>query len=142
MTISFHQIDVKYRLKNKRILREWIHDAIRREKLVPGAITIVFCSDNHLLDVNQRFLQHDYYTDIITFDYSQENSISGDLFISIDRVKENAQENEVSQENEIQRVIIHGVMHLCGYKDKKKSDQILMRKMEDFYLKKLQNKLK
>lgn len=142
MTISFHQIDVKYRLKNKRILREWIHDAIRREKLVPGAITIVFCSDNHLLEVNQRFLQHDYYTDIITFDYSQENSISGDLFISIDRVKENAQENGDSQENEIQRVIIHGVMHLCGYKDKKKSDQILMRKMEDFYLKKLQNKLK
>lgn len=140
MPILFHQIDVNYRLKNKRIIREWIQDAIRHEKRVPGALNVVFCNDDYLLDMNQRFLDHDFFTDIITFDYS-EKDVSGDLFISIDRVKDNAIKNEVSTENEIQRVIIHGVMHLCGYKDKKKSDQEMMRKKENSYLQKLSKKI-
>ncbi len=81
--------------------------------------------------MNKTYLQHDYYTDIITFDYSQEDEISGDLFISITRVKDNAFKNGVSLQNELQRIVIHGVLHLCGFKDKKKSEVEMMRKMEE-----------
>jgi len=94
-------------------------------------LTYVFCSDEYLLEMNKTYLQHDYYTDIITFDYSEENNISGDLFISVDRVKDNALKIGVSLQNEMQRVVIHGVLHLCGFKDKEKTDVEIMRKMEE-----------
>jgi probable rRNA maturation factor len=139
MSIQFHTIEVKYSLKNKRLIKQWINEAISQEKRHPGDINIIFCSDAYLLQMNNDYLQHDYYTDIITFDYSEDGVLNGDLFISIDRVKENARNVEAKLQNEMQRVIIHGIMHLCGYKDKKKSDKELMTKMENIYLRKLEN---
>ena len=97
-------------------------------------IAFVFCSDDYLLDINQRFLAHDYYTDVITFDYSIESSISGDVFVSIDRVAENAAQVGVSFENELHRVLVHGVLHLLGYKDKTSEEKAVMTDKEDFYL--------
>jgi len=97
-------------------------------------ISVIFCSDDYLLSVNKEYLNHDYYTDIITFDYSVDTEISGDLFISIDRVKENSTEFNVPFLNELHRVLVHGVLHLCGYGDKSPVEETLMRSKEDFYL--------
>ena len=100
-----------------------------------GELNLVFCSDEYLLEINKKHLNHDYYTDIITFDYSEENKISGDLLISIDRVKENAKTFSVSFIHELNRVVIHGVLHLCGYKDKTEEEKKQMRNLENKYLK-------
>ena len=131
MTISFHLQHVKYKLAQKRALKAWITACVGNENKVAGDLNIILCSDQHLLEMNKQFLEHDFYTDIITFNYNTQSRISGDLFISIERVKDNATKLNISIEHELQRVIIHGVMHLCGYKDKKISEQILMRNQED-----------
>lgn len=123
------------------LLKQWIRDAICSEKRIPGSLNIIFCSDEYLLGMNKQFLQHDYYTDIITFDYSDKVKINGDLYISIDRVVDNAQKNHVPTNTELYRVVIHGVMHLVGYKDKTKSEASVIRKKEDEYLKILATKL-
>lgn len=107
---------------------------VLEESKICGDITVVFCSDDYLLEVNRTYLDHDYYTDIITFDYSDLGILSGDLFISIDRVKENAQDFSDSFENELKRVVFHGVLHLCGYKDKSEEDEKTMRIKENYYL--------
>ena len=107
------------------------------EGCVLGDITFVFCSDEELLGVNKEFLNHDYYTDIITFDYSEGSVISGDLFISIDRVKENALSFNVQITEELHRVAFHGVLHLLGYNDKTEAEVIIMRSKENHYLNKL-----
>jgi len=107
------------------------------EGCVLGDITFVFCSDEELLGVNKEFLNHDYYTDIITFDYSEGSVISGDLFISIDRVKENALSFNVQIMEELHRVAFHGVLHLLGYNDKTEAEVIIMRAKENHYLNKL-----
>ena len=100
-----------------------------------GSINIIFCSDNYILDVNQRYLNHDYFTDIISFDYCEGNVISGDLFISIDTVRDNAEFYKAdSFDNELQRVMVHGVLHLIGYDDHTPEDQALMREKENYYL--------
>jgi rRNA maturation RNase YbeY len=99
-----------------------------------GPINLIFCDDEKILEVNKEYLTHDYYTDIITFDYSLNQIISGDLFISIDRVKENADMFSKSFENELMRVVFHGVLHLCGYNDKSEEDILVMRSKEDYYL--------
>jgi probable rRNA maturation factor len=99
-----------------------------------GPINLIFCDDEKILEVNKEYLAHDYYTDIITFDYSLNQIISGDLFISIDRVKENADMFSKSFENELTRVVFHGVLHLCGYNDKSEEDVLVMRSKEDYYL--------
>jgi len=101
-----------------------------------GNISVIFCSDNYLLKMNKEYLDHDYYTDIITFPM-HEDPMSGDLFISIDRVKENAHQNNHSFESELNRVIVHGVLHLVGYGDKSEPEIIEMRTKEDYYLKRL-----
>jgi probable rRNA maturation factor len=137
MAIFFHTIDVDPRLKHKTALKGWIKDCILTENKKPGEINVIFCSDEHLLDMNRQHLNHDYYTDIITFDFTREDLISGDLYISYDRVKDNAIKNAVLTEMEIYRVIIHGVMHLCGYKDKTKKDIFLMRQVEEKCLSKI-----
>jgi probable rRNA maturation factor len=113
-----------------------IIDLILQEetKKQKGAICIVFCNDKQLLKINQEYLQHDFFTDIITFDYSEENTISGDLTISLERVKENAIRFKTTYFVELLRVIIHGVLHLCGYKDKRSLEKILMRFKENLYL--------
>ena len=103
---------------------------IRLNNYQTGHLSFVFCTDDHLLEINRKFLQHDYYTDIITFDYSEGNCVSGDLMISIDRVKENAFSEGVSFENELHRVMIHGVLHLVGFGDKSPDEAVQMRKHE------------
>ena len=116
---------------NPEFLFAWYTNVCAVEGKELGDITVVFCSDEYLLEMNKEHLQHDYYTDIITFDYSDVDIISGDLFISVDRVRENADELNVLFFDELCRVCVHGVLHLCGYKDKSESDELLMREKED-----------
>ena len=115
-------------------VEEWIEQLISTEEKKTGNINYIFCDDEYLLKVNQDFLNHDYYTDVITFDYVKGKTISGDIFISITRIKENAitlSDNDF--ERELIRVLAHGVLHLCGYKDKSEGDQKIMRAKENFY---------
>lgn len=130
MAISFNFIEIKDNLKQKNKLKSWIKSIVEKEGMKAGDISYIFCSDDYLLEINKTYLQHDYYTDIITFDYNAENKIAGDLFISIDRVRENAEELKQSFEDELHRVIIHGVLHLLGYKDKTEKEEKLMRRKE------------
>lgn len=136
--ITFNTEDVKFTLKNKTLLKQWIASTIEKKKRKTGEIAFIFCSDEHLLNINNEFLNHDTFTDIITFDYSKENHllpISGDIFISVDRVKENASKFSKSFEVELHRVIIHGILHLLGYTDKTKTTKAEMTKQEDLCLK-------
>ncbi len=140
--ISFHNENILFNLKNKTKLKGWIVKTIEKKKRKAGDISFVFCSDTFLLEKNNEYLNHDTYTDIITFDYSKEDTkrpVSGDIFISIDRVKENANKFSKTFEDELHRVIIHGVLHLLGYKDKTKIAKAEMRKQEDLCLKSLKN---
>lgn len=112
-----------------------ISQAADKEKVKVDFLNYIFCSDPYLLDINKKYLAHDYFTDIITFESSEEEGvISGDIFISVDRAKENAKEYKVSLEEEIQRLIIHGLLHLIGYKDGSDEEKLIMRKKEDYYL--------
>lgn len=136
--ISFNNEDIQFNLKNKTKLKSWIVATIEKKKRKAGDISFVFCSDAFLLEMNKEYLNHDTYTDIITFDYSKEDAkqpISGDIFISIDRVQENADQFSKTFEEELHRVIIHGVLHLLGYKDKTKIAKAEMTKQEDLCLK-------
>lgn len=121
---------------NECLLTEWLSDVVRSEGSVLGEITIVFMNDNELLEYNKEYLKHNYYTDIITFDYTEPGVVSGDLLISIDRVRDNASSLSQSFINELHRVCVHGVLHLLGYKDKTPEDQKDMRAKEDLYLNK------
>lgn len=114
----------------------WLNEVVKEEGFVLGPVSIVFCDDEHLLKMNMQYLDHDYYTDIITFDYSEENEVSGDLFISIDRVRDNANLLNVDMNSELKRVCVHGVLHLCGYMDKSPEQLLEMREKEDYYLNK------
>lgn len=134
MAIFFHSIDVRPVVRYKTALKRWIKAAIEAENKLAGDINIIFCSDDHLLAMNREHLDHDYYTDIITFDFSSSDLVSGDLYISFDRVLDNALKNNHTKQDETYLVIIHGVMHLCGYKDKLKKDVIIMREREQHYL--------
>lgn len=111
-----------------------LSNVVKTELKELGDISIIFVSDQYLLEMNQKYLNHDYFTDIITFDYCEHNIISGDLFISVDRVKENADSFNVDELAEIHRVMIHGVLHLCGYKDKTEEEEKNMRLLENKYL--------
>jgi len=111
----------------------WLSKVCSEEQQELGDLTLVFCSDEYLLEVNKKHLNHDYYTDIITFDYTDE-VVSGDLFISIDRVRENAKGNSVTFSKELHRVIVHGVLHLLGYGDKTEEEKFMMRLLENKYL--------
>jgi probable rRNA maturation factor len=123
--------ETEFMLENEEAIGSWISTVIKSESKKVGEINYIFCDDEYLLQINQEHLQHDYYTDIISFDYTVGNEINGDMFISIDRVKENAQDFNVSFEDELKRVIVHGVLHYCGYKDKSEDDELLMRSKED-----------
>lgn len=133
--ITFHQKEVVYLLKNKTTIRKWITATITAEGFKLEELTYVFCSDEYLLQINQQYLDHDSYTDIITFDNAEQKGvIMGDIFISIDRIKENAAKFSVTVEHELQRVMIHGALHLLGYKDKSTADKKKMTLKEDEYL--------
>jgi rRNA maturation RNase YbeY len=131
--IFFHS-ECDFKPESISHLDSWIKDAIANEQKILGEINYIFCDDDYLLEKNQTYLNHDTYTDIITFDYSEENSVSGDIFISIERLKENARKFAVPFDTELRRVMIHGVLHLIGYKDKSDKEKKLMREKEDFYL--------
>ncbi len=137
MTIGYYNQDCNYKLHSRRKISQWIKDTVAAEGFQGiDNLSIVLCSDEHLLGINRQYLQHDYYTDIITFDETdyEELIISGDIMISIDTVKANAKEYGVSTWNELMRIIIHGVLHLCGYKDKEEEEEKVMHQREDFYL--------
>lgn len=131
MAIVFSNNKDKFKLKKSALIKKWIEKVAAKEKKTVGDLSYVFMSDEELLKINQQFLKHNTYTDIITFDYSENKKISGEIFISVDRVEENAKRMGTTFEDEIHRVIIHGVLHLCGYKDKTKIDSDNMRKQED-----------
>ena len=140
MPIQFFTHEISFQLKNKTKLKLWIDSAFKQHKKNLKSITYVFCSDEYLLEINQGFLQHDFYTDVITFDYSTKNEVESEIYISIDRVKENAKELQTKFEDELHRVMIHGVLHLCGMKDKTKAQKAHMRLAEDKYLNTLKKK--
>lgn len=137
MPIQFNNNEIKFNLKNKTKLKEWISTVIKKEKLIPGELSYVFCDDETLLKMNQQFLDHNTYTDIITFDYRDGKIVNGEIYVSVERVRDNAATYKTTVEDELHRVMIHGVLHICGYKDKTKAAKELMRKMEDAALKRL-----
>ncbi|HMG83933.1 MAG TPA: rRNA maturation RNase YbeY [Ferruginibacter sp.] len=136
MDIRFFFTDQSIALTDRTRLKTFIQSIFKREKRSASSLTYVFCSDEYLLDINKQFLQHDYYTDIITFDLSANKAITeGEIYISIDRVRDNAKQLGISIKSELHRVIFHGVLHLCGYKDKTPKDEKIMRSVEEKYLK-------
>ena len=132
--LYFHFEDVsEFPLPNN--IHEWVKGVIIHEEFVLSEINVIFCSDHYLLTLNKKHLAHDYYTDILTFDYhTNPKEIYGDLFISHQRIIENASSFKVSKNNELLRIIVHGILHLFGYSDRSEKDKKLMRSMEDFYL--------
>ncbi len=133
MAIHFFTEDISFNLPQKLKRKNWLKALANEEGFVIKELNYVFCSDEYLLDMNQEYLDHDTYTDIITFDNSENQfDLEGDIFISVDRVKENADKHRSSVEQELNRVISHGLFHLAGYKDKSKSESIEMREKEEF----------
>lgn len=134
-SINFFEEDVRFRLKEKNKVKAWIKAAIATEGYRLQELNYIFCSDQYLLQINQQYLDHDTYTDIITFDNSEKpGTIVGDIFISIDRIRENAVKFNSGEKNELHRVIIHGALHLLGYPDKKAESKKIMTMKEDHYL--------
>ena len=131
--IEYHY-ECNFELEDSNKIRIWIEDTIREERKTVGDITYIFCNDNYLLDRNKKFLNHDTLTDIITFNYCIDNIISSDIMISIDRVKENSTIFENSFNEELRRVMIHGILHLIGYNDKSEIERKIMKIKENFYL--------
>lgn len=132
--VYFNLVDVTIKLNHIKNIKRWISNCIQAEGLILGELSINFCSDSTLLNINIEHLNHNYYTDIITFELGEKPVVVGDIYISIDRVKENAIANKVTFNTELSRVMIHGVLHLCGYKDKTKIQKTEMRNKEDYYL--------
>lgn len=133
--INFFTEDIQYNLKAKRKHQAWLQDCITSEGYQLNKLNFILCSDEYLLRINQDFLQHDYFTDVITFDNSEElKMILGDIFISLDRVTENAKTFGKPKANELRRIMIHGTLHLLGYKDKTKAEKALMTEKENHYL--------
>lgn len=136
MSISFNKADKNATLVNRRALKAFIEKAIKKEGLRIERLQYIFCSDKYILGINKSYLQHDYYTDIISFDLSEtKGKLIGEVYISIDRVKDNAKTHKTSLKEELLRVIFHGALHFCGYKDKKPADIKKMRAQEDKWLK-------
>ena len=136
MSISFNKADKNATLANRTALKAFIEKAIKKEGLHIETLQYIFCSDKYILGINKSYLQHDYYTDIISFDLSEtKGKLIGEVYISIDRVKDNATTHKTSLKEELLRVIFHGALHFCGYKDKKPADIKKMRAQEDKWLK-------
>ena len=129
--ISFHSEGVDTKTPPKRLLKAWIKEFVSNHGKKVGELAFVFCSDEKILEVNQNFLQHDYYTDIITFDYCEGEIVSGDIFISVERVAENATSHNIEYNTELIRVLAHGVLHLIGFQDKSPKKKKEMTENED-----------
>jgi rRNA maturation RNase YbeY len=134
VAISYSSYDIEYNLPGKEQISQWITQVIENKNFIVGDINYIFCSDNYILETNRKFLSHDYTTDIITFDYSKRRRISGDVLISIPTVSYNAERFGVTFFNELLRVMIHGVLHLMGYKDSNDKEKEEMRRAEDISL--------
>ena len=132
--VSYYTEDIAFPFKEKRLTSRWLKFVAESESKRLGDVAVIFCSDNYILDVNIKYLQHDYYTDIITFDYCEGNRLSGDLFISIDSVRENSSFYGTEFPDELNRVIVHGLLHLIGYDDHTEEDIAVMRAKENYYL--------
>jgi len=128
--ISFNY-ELEFKLENEDQFSSWISNVILSENKKEGDINYIFCDDEFILEINKKYLNHDYYTDIISFDYSVGNELHGDIFVSIDRVRDNASDFNVTFDEELKRVLIHGILHYCGYKDKSEEEEFLMRRKED-----------
>ncbi len=132
-TINFFSEDIEFSLDNPAETISWLESVCNKENKPLEALSIIFCSDAYLLNINQEHLNHDFYTDVISFPYSTDK-VEGDIFISIDRVRENAQNLDVSFTKELNRVMVHGLLHFLGYKDKTDEEITVMRRKEDYYL--------
>lgn len=139
MAVNYYTEECEFNYRGKLRTTRWVRAAIAEEGLKTGEISIIFCSDGYLLEMNKQHLRHDYFTDIITFGYDDGDRVSGDLFISINTVATNAEKFGAEFTEELKRVIIHGVMHLCGYPDKTEEEARTMRGKEDYYLEKFEN---
>ena len=129
--ITYHHIDIDMPAISRRLTTDWVKQVAATYGKCVGDVAYIFCNDSKILEVNQQYLQHDYYTDIITFDYCEGNRISGDLFISLDTVRSNAELFGKSYHEELHRVIIHGILHLCGINDKGPGERELMEEAEN-----------
>ena len=134
MPVFFHSESVSFNLKHKLKYKRWLINVIISENKKPGEINFVFVDDENLLRINIKYLNHNFYTDVITFDYCEGDSISGDVYISIDRILENARKFKNSFQNELNRVMVHGVLHLLDYHDASNKEKAVMRQLEDKYL--------
>lgn len=133
--IQFHFIEKGISISDRTALKSFIELLFRKEKKKLDHCNYIFCSDDYLLEINKQYLKHDFYTDIVTFDLSEPgHPINAEIYISVDRVRDNAKQFKTSLKREIHRVIFHGALHLCGYKDKTKQEGLIMRSMEDKYL--------
>lgn len=129
--IYFHFEEIPLIKIKRKNLKDWIKSCANKYGTCIGDINYVFCSDEYLLEINKKYLKHNYYTDVITFNYNQEKILSGDIYISVDRIKDNAKEINILTEDEINRVMIHGILHLIGFNDKTKDEKEIMRKEEN-----------
>lgn len=132
--IRYYSEDIKFAFKGRALNNRWLKSVAESEFRKLGDINIIFCSDPYILDINIKFLNHSYYTDIITFDYCEDNVISGDLFISIDTVRDNASYYGSDFSEELNRVMVHGILHLVGFNDHTPEEQKIMREKENYYL--------
>lgn len=139
MPVFFHSEDVQFVLDKTNRFKQWIALVVEEENYTLGSLNIIFTSNDYLLKINQDYLNHNYYTDVITFNYNIESQISGDIFVSTDQIKINSEELEIEFVKELSRVIIHGVLHLMGYNDNKEEEIAEMRLMEDWALKLLES---
>lgn len=139
MPVFFHNEDVDFPFHQRNKKKRWLKDVIEHLDFKLGNISVIFCSDDYLLSLNKKHLNHNYYTDVITFNYCSNETISGDIFVSVDRVRAFSIDTNTPFLSEINRVIVHGVLHLCGFDDKKPDEILKMRKLEDLYLTKLKS---
>jgi rRNA maturation RNase YbeY len=137
MPTKFFTEEIKFQLKERIRIKRWINECITEEKSKPGIINFIFTSDEYLLEINKQYLSHNYFTDIITFNYCEENTIHGDIYISITTVKNNSRLFNVTFTEELHRVMIHGILHLLGYEDKTEEEKVKMREKENLCLEKV-----
>lgn len=134
MSVHYLEEDRKADGFNRTVTKKWLHDVVRLEGKKTGIISYVFCSDEFLADINSKFLKRDYFTDVISFDYTKNGVISGDIMVSVDRVRENAVNMGIAYLDELKRIMVHGLLHLIGYDDSTTESKANMSRREDFYL--------